>query len=185
MRKLDSFLYTNVIRVLFFIVNLVAIYLLLRGHNLPGGGFIGGLVSAISFVLLGIALGVEEIYRITRVDPARIAFTGLTLSVMSALIPVFIGDPFMQQYNTYWTLPLLGKTAVGTPLLLDTGVFLVVVGICTKIIFVLTQSTSRINALVREEEAVYYSILESPIEGDDVDADDQDFLEKKEEKPCK
>lgn len=166
MRQLDSFLYTNVIRVLFFIFNLVALYLLLRGHYLPGGGFIGGLVSAISLVLLGIALGVEEIYRITRAAPARIAFAGLALSTLSGIIPVIFGDPFLTHYNTYWTLPLLGKTAVGTTLLFDTGVFLVVVGICTKIIFVLTQSTSGMNAIVRQEEAAYSSILESPIESD-------------------
>ncbi len=164
MKTLDSFLYRNVIRILFFVVNLVALYLLLRGHNLPGGGFIGGLVSAISLVLLGIALGVGEIYRITRTAPARIAFAGLALATASGCIPLIYGDPFLQQYNTYWTIPLVGKLAVGTTLVFDAGVFLVVVGICTKIIFVLAQSTGGMNAMVREEEAAYSSSIEVPIE---------------------
>lgn len=164
MKTLDSFLYCNVVRVLFFIINLVAIYLLLRGHNLPGGGFVGGLVSAISLVLLGIALGVEEIYRITRTAPARVAFVGLALATASSCIPFVFGDPFLQQYNTYWQIPLLGKIAVGTTLFFDTGVFLVVVGICTKIFFVLAQSTGGMNAMVREEEAAYSSPVEVPIE---------------------
>jgi multicomponent Na+:H+ antiporter subunit B len=160
-----SFIFDAVARTAFFLINLVAFYLLLRGHNLPGGGFIAGLASAISLILLSLSLGVEGMARVVRFDPVRLAAAGLLLSILTGLGPVFMGRPFFE--HCYWHLhdvPWVGDLHLGTPLAFDTGVYLLVIGITAKMIFVLTQSTQGFRALVAEEERRYSSPLEQPIE---------------------
>ena len=152
-------------RVAFFIINLLALYLLLRGHNYPGGGFIGGLAAAISLVLLSLALGLEEMHRVLRFDPVRLAAGGLLLATATGLLPLVCGRPFLEHFHAHFPhVPFLGELHVGTPLLFDLGVFLVVIGITTKIIFVLAKSTAGLRALVQDEEARYSSPRETPIE---------------------
>jgi multicomponent Na+:H+ antiporter subunit B len=160
----DSYIFHMVVRFSFFIINIIAIYLLLRGHNLPGGGFIGGLATAISLVLLSLAIGVETMHRVLRFDPARLAATGLLVATATGAAPLVLGRPFMEHGQLHATLPLLGEIHAGTPLLFDIGVYLVVVGIATKIVFVLAKSTEGLRALVVEEEKRYSSALETPIE---------------------
>lgn len=160
-----SYIFERLARVVFFLVNLVALYLLLRGHNLPGGGFIAGLASAISLILLSLALGVEALPRILRFDPARLAAAGLLLAAVTGAAPLVVGRPFLEHFHTHLHgVPLLGDVHVGTPLLFDTGVYLLVVGITCKMIFVFTQSTQGLRALVAQEERRYSSPLERPID---------------------
>jgi multicomponent Na+:H+ antiporter subunit B len=165
MRLGDSFILRAVASFLFFVINLFAIYLLLRGHNLPGGGFIGGLGSALSFILLILAHGVESAQRILRVDPIRIAGAGVLLALLTSTVPMVLGDAFLTQYN--WKLehvPLLGSFGVGTPLLFDIGVFLVVIGVTTKLMFLLSRSIDGLPALTVPEQSHYAAPLEEPIE---------------------
>jgi multicomponent Na+:H+ antiporter subunit B len=164
MKGPDSYIFVTIVRFSFFVINVFALYLLLRGHNLPGGGFIGGLAAAISFVLLSLAVGVESLHRIMRVDPVRVAAWGLLLAIASSSAPMLIGRPFLEQFDFHLTVPVLGELHVGTPLTFDIGVFLVVVGVTCKIIFVLAKSTEGLRALVHEEEARYSSPRETPIE---------------------
>lgn len=161
----ESFILRSVASFLFFVLNIFAVYLLLRGHNLPGGGFIGGLGSALSFILLSLAVGVEKAQRMLRIDPVRIAAVGLLIAVGTALIPLFVGDAFLRQYNVHLhDVPMVGDLALGTPLLFDCGVFLVVVGVTTKMLFVLSRSIGGLPALPAEERAFYAAPLEHPIE---------------------
>lgn len=165
MKEGDSFILRAITSFLFFLVNVFAVYLLLRGHNLPGGGFIGGLGCALSIILLMLAYGIEETERIVRIDPVRIAAAGLAVALGSALLPVFLGDAFLKHYNLkYKDLPLVGDLSVGTPLLFDVGVYLVVVGVATKLIFVLARSITGLTALSDREQGRYASSAESPIE---------------------
>ncbi len=164
MRGPDSYIFNTIVRFSFFVINAFAIYLLLRGHNLPGGGFIGGLAAAISFVLLSLAIGVEELHRVMRFDPVRVAAVGLLLAALTSAAPLLVGRPFLEHFNFHLHLPLLGELHVGTPLIFDLGVFLVVIGVTCKIIFVLAKSTEGLRALVQEEEARYSSPRESAIE---------------------
>ncbi len=160
-----SFIFRSVVRFLFFLVNVFALYLLLRGHNLPGGGFIAGLASAISLILLSLGIGLAELHRVMRFDPMRLATAGLALALGTGLIPVGMGRPFLEHFDGYLEhVPLLGRVHVGTPLLFDFGVYLVVVGITCKVIFVLGKSTQRLVALVAEDAARYASPVERPIE---------------------
>lgn len=158
----DSYLFRTVVRFSFFVINVLAIYLLLRGHNLPGGGFIGGLATAISLVLLSLAVGAGAMHRVLRVDPVRLASAGLLLALLTGFAPTLLGAAFLEHYNFHLSVPLFGDLHVGTPLLFDVGVYLVVVGVTAKIVFVLARSTQGLRALL--EEARYSSPRETPIE---------------------
>ena len=115
---------------------LFAVFLLLRGHNEPGGGFVGGLVVAAAFVLYSIAYGVPASRRALLVDPASLLGVGLLVAAGSGLPGPLAGLPFM---TAWWTTIHVGSVAVdvGTPLLFDLGVFLAVIGVVLTIVFTL------------------------------------------------
>lgn len=165
MKAADSFIFRAVGSFLFFVINVFAVYLLLRGHNFPGGGFIGGLGSALSLIMLSLAFGVERTRQIVRVDPTRVAVLGLLLAVGTALLPLVVGEPLLRQFNwKFEQVPVLGSFAVGTPLLFDAGVFLVVVGVSAKVIFVLLRAHAGLTALEPREWRRYAARLEEPVE---------------------
>lgn len=165
MKTGQSYIFRAIGSLLFFLINVFAVYLLLRGHNLPGGGFIGGLGAAISLIMLSLAFGVQRTQRILRIDPMQLALIGLLLSVFTALGPVLVGEAFLQHYHLkFERLPLLGTLEFGTPLLFDVGVFLVVVGVTGKLIFVLARPNAGLTALAPREWRRYASRLEAPLE---------------------
>lgn len=164
MKSSVSFLLKASTPFFFFVVLILAIYLLLRGHNLPGGGFIGGLALSMAMLLHGLAHGFDNMEFQMRIDPIRLATYGLALSLGTALAPVFFRRPFFEHFQTYVQLPYLGKTAFGTPMLFDIGVFMVVVGIATKVIFIMARSTSGRCGLLDSEVDDYASPSETPIE---------------------
>jgi multicomponent Na+:H+ antiporter subunit B len=125
-------------RVLMPLLLLFAVFLLLRGHNQPGGGFVGGLVVAASFVLYSIAFGVDAARRALLVDPATLLGSGLLVAFVSGLPGLLAGRPFM---SAVWTTMDLGGSAVhvGTPLIFDVGVFLAVIGVVLTIVFTLAE----------------------------------------------
>jgi len=116
---------------------LLSVFLLLRGHNDPGGGFVGGLTAAAAFALHALAHGVPAARRVVRVDPPRLAAEGLLVAVVSALVGPLGGAPLFTAAWLETPLPVFGK--VGTPILFDTGVYLVVVGIVLTILFPLLE----------------------------------------------
>jgi multisubunit Na+/H+ antiporter MnhB subunit len=126
-------------RLLMPLLLLFAIFLLLRGHNQPGGGFVGGLVVAASFVLYSIAFGVDTARRALLVRPSRLLGIGLLVALVSGLPGVAAGQPFM---TAIWTTVGAGSTAldVGTPLVFDVGVFLAVIGVVLTIVFTLAET---------------------------------------------
>ena len=125
-------------RVLMPLLLLFAVFLLLRGHNQPGGGFVGGLVVASSFVLYSIAFGVDAGRRALLVTPSRLLALGLLVALTSGFPALFKGQPFM---TAQWTEFPLGATpiAFGTPLVFDVGVFLAVIGVVLTIVFTLAE----------------------------------------------
>jgi multisubunit Na+/H+ antiporter MnhB subunit len=164
MNAQPSPIFAAVARLAFFVLNLFAAYLLLRGHNAPGGGFIAGLVTAISFVMLSLALGWDEARRILPVDPLRFAYAGLGLATATTAAPLAWGRPLLEHFMVHVQAPVFGKLHFGTPLAFDTGVFLVVVGITCKMVFVLGRSVDGVPALSTEEQARYAAEGEEPIE---------------------
>lgn len=118
---------------------LFSVFVLLRGHYLPGGGFIGGLIAAIAFILHAFANGLKETRKVLRMHPGFLIPIGLSIAVLSALAPVlFTGDPVMTGLWYDKDIAILGK--IGSALFFDTGVYLVVVGVCLTIIFTISES---------------------------------------------
>ena len=111
-------------------------FLLLRGHNEPGGGFVGGLVVAAAFVLYAIAYGVDAGRRALLVDPSTLLGAGLLVALGSGIPAVLVGRPFL---TAMWTKVGIEPAVVdvGTPLVFDVGVFLAVIGVVLTIVFTL------------------------------------------------
>ena len=126
-------------RLLMPLLLLFAVFLTLRGHNQPGGGFVGGLVVAASFVLYSIAFSVNAARRALLVRPSTLLGVGPLVAFSSGLPAVIAGRPFM---TAIWVDVPLGSTvlAVGTPLVFDIGVFIAVVGVVLTIVFTLADS---------------------------------------------
>jgi len=109
-----------------------AVFVTLRGHNEPGGGFIGGLIAASGLALLGLSHGVPAVERLLRLHPMSFAGFGLLLSALSGLLSLPLGRPLM---TSQWAFPeLFGvEVALSTPMVFDIGVFFVVAGTMTSI----------------------------------------------------
>lgn len=135
---MSSLILSTATRLLLPLLLIFSIFLLLRGHNEPGGGFVGGLVAAAAFALYMIATGVADVKRILRIEPRTLIGIGLLICLISGLISLFRGLPFMTGLWSKTVLPVIGK--VGTPLLFDTGVYLVVLGITLTIILSLAEA---------------------------------------------
>ena len=133
---MDSLILRTAARVIMPLQLAFSIVLLLRGHNEPGGGFIGGLVAACGIALHGVAHGIPAARRLLRVPPQMLIGLGLFLAAASGFAGVFQGLPFM---TGLWggSVPTLvaGELKFGTPLLFDTGVYLVVAGVAVLMVF--------------------------------------------------
>ena len=118
---------------------LYSIFLLTAGHNAPGGGFVGGLVAASAFVLYSLAYGVAAARHVLRVDSRTLIGVGLTVAIASATLPLVRGVPFMTGLWTDLAVPGLGPLTLGTPVLFDTGVYLLVLGVALTILLPLRE----------------------------------------------
>lgn len=134
MLKINDVILQTVTKVVVFIILTLAVYLFLAGHNNPGGGFIGGLVLASSFVLLFIAFDIETIQKGIPFDFKWIAALGAFLVVLSGLGSSFFGASFLTQTLAYLDLPLFGTTELATVIIFEAGVALAVVGVVVTII---------------------------------------------------
>lgn len=112
------------------VLSLICLY---RGHNLPGGGFIGGLLAASAIMLTAITCSWSDALKKMKFLPERYMAYGLFIAGFSGLIAIFFGDGFMTaQWIPTFELPLLGKVKLGTPILFDIGVYLAVIGFTIK-----------------------------------------------------
>jgi multicomponent Na+:H+ antiporter subunit B len=118
---------------------LFSLFLLLRGHDEPGGGFAGGLVASAAFALLATAAGVPNARRVLHVDTRTLIGAGLVLALGSGLLGVLAGQAFLTSLWLDLTLPGGAELYVGTTLLFDLGVYLVVVGMVLTIVFALEE----------------------------------------------
>lgn len=104
-----------------------SVFVLLRGHNEPGGGFIGGLIAAAAVAIYGIASGVASTRRALRIHPIVIAGLGVFVAALSGVVSLLARTSYL---TGLWTTLHLGENdvALSTPLLFDIGVYLTVFG---------------------------------------------------------
>jgi NADH:ubiquinone oxidoreductase subunit 5 (subunit L)/multisubunit Na+/H+ antiporter MnhA subunit len=140
-------------------LNLFALHIFFRGHNLPGGGFIAGLVSALSLLLLVFVIGVHGVRRLLRFDPMTLAVVGVLLALAATLLPTLQGLPLLNHLHWY-----IGSFYAGTPVLFDLGVFCAVVGVALKLILPLMQSIHGMPAFVVKEEGAFSASHHEPID---------------------
>ena len=135
---MNSLILRTATRLLITVLLLLSVFLLLRGHDLPGGGFIGGLVAASALALYAIAYGSEAASRLLRVSPRFVLGLGLVLAVVAGLLPALTGQPFL---TGLWWIRDLGafEVKLSTPLLFDVGVYLVVIGVILTMLFSLEE----------------------------------------------
>jgi multicomponent Na+:H+ antiporter subunit B len=107
-----------------------AVYLYYRGHNAPGGGFIGGLAAAGAASLFAFSIGFHSLKIFLYTHSLKFMTWGLVFAYGAALIPVFKGQEFFK--GLWMPFPFLGK--IGTPMLFDLGVFFVVVGMFLQLL---------------------------------------------------
>lgn len=136
-----SVIFRTAARILLPVMLLLSIVVLIRGHNEPGGGFVGGLLAATGFALYALAIRVRDAKRALRISPSALIGAGLVLAIVSGLPALLGGRPYMQGL---W-LTIGGAQAehplkIGTPLLFDIGVYLVVVGATLLMVFTLGAS---------------------------------------------
>ncbi len=134
---MNSLILRTATRYLLPLLLLLSVYLLLRGHNEPGGGFVGGLVAASAYSLYMIAFGVEEAKRTSRIESRSLICIGLLIAAASGCFSPLIGAPFMTGIWSERAWPVIGK--VGTPLFFDIGVYCVVIGVVMTIIYVVAE----------------------------------------------
>ncbi|MEO5819664.1 MAG: Na+/H+ antiporter subunit B [Vicinamibacteraceae bacterium] len=132
-RPAPSPMFRTATRILMPLLLLFSVFLLLRGHNEPGGGFVGGLVAAAAFALYGLAYGVERAQQALFVEPLTLLGAGLLIAFASGLPALLRGQPFL---TAQW---LAGPVAFGSPVVFDLGVYLVVTGVAAMMIFSLAE----------------------------------------------
>lgn len=136
---MNSIILRSATRYLFPLIVLFSIFLLLRGHHEPGGGFIGGLLAATAFVLYAVAYDVNASRRMLRIEVHQLIALGLLCAVAAGLIGLFRGQPFLTGRWLTLNVRGFGEFHLGTPLLFDFGVYLVVIGIVLMMIFALAE----------------------------------------------
>ncbi|MCW2811746.1 MAG: mrpA mrpB [Friedmanniella sp.] len=137
-----SIIFEVVTRILFPVMIVVSVYLLIAGHNAPGGGFAGGLVAGTALVIRYLAAGGAELDEAAPVDAGRVLGAGLLISALSALAPLPFGGRVLQSYDVslaagplqelatpFGTLELLGSPHLVTSVFFDIGVYLIVIGV--------------------------------------------------------
>jgi len=134
---MQSLILSTTIRLLMPLLLMFSVFLLLRGHNEPGGGFVGGLVAAAAFALYSLAHGAEAGRKMLRIEPRLLVAAGLMTALVSGMIPFISGQPFLTALWSKLPMPIIGHA--GSPLLFDAGVYLVVTGMSLLIIFSLME----------------------------------------------
>ena len=107
---------------------LVSMFIFLRGHNEPGGGFIAGLITAVALILLQVAYGQEWVQSRMGVSLPRLAAAGVLIAAATGLASLPLGYPFLTSAFAHIHLPLIGEIEVASAMLFDLGVYLTVVG---------------------------------------------------------
>ncbi|KQY28383.1 MULTISPECIES: Na(+)/H(+) antiporter subunit B [Rhizobium/Agrobacterium group] len=129
---MTSLIFRTITPVIVSVTMLFSIFVLLRGHNEPGGGFIGGLIAVAALSVYGIAFGVETVRRAIVFHPLSIAGAGLLLATLSGLVSMLFHVPFM---TGLWVYPVVFgyEIPLSSVMTFDIGVYLVVVGAVTSI----------------------------------------------------
>ena len=137
---MSSLILKTATRLLVGLILTFSVYLLMRGHNAPGGGFAGALVAGTGFALFAIAEGPAVVRRAIRIAPQLITVIGLGLALGSGLTASVVGRPFLTGIWWIWQNKQSSGLALGSPLVFDVGVFFTVLGTILTLILALEEN---------------------------------------------
>jgi multicomponent K+:H+ antiporter subunit A len=132
-----------IMRLLFPVIAMMAVFLFMRGHDLPGGGFVAGLTFAIAFIVQYMAGGARWVEARLRVLPVRWIGAGLLVAALTGAGALWFGRPFLTTAFAYVELPLLGKVPMASALVFDLGVFALVLGATVLVLIALAHQSLR------------------------------------------
>jgi multicomponent K+:H+ antiporter subunit A len=131
---------------------MVSVYIFLRGHNLPGGGFIAGLITSIAIIQQYIARGNDWLRERINLKYKTVISSGLLIAFLTGVGSFIWQQPFLKSWHDYLSIPLVGKVEVASAMAFDLGVYLTVVGACMLILASLGSLTSTTHRIRAEEE---------------------------------
>lgn len=140
--KPNDMMFRVFIRLIAVVVVTFSIYLFFSGHNAPGGGFIGGLMTAIAILVLYLVFGSETIRKSLPFNYGYMMSTGLLLAAGTGIISWVAGYPYLKQFFDYFQIPVFGEVELTTALIFDLGVYLLVVGAAMTFILTIVEDDS-------------------------------------------
>ncbi|MBX3360224.1 MAG: Na+/H+ antiporter subunit B [Phycisphaeraceae bacterium] len=136
---MNSVILQTATRFLMPLILVFSVVIMLQGHNKPGGGFIGGLLAAAAFSLHALAFNPAETRASLRFDLRSIIAIGLLISLSAGLPALLTGQPLFTGLWHEMMVPGIGVVHLGTPLLFDLGVYIVVIGISVLMVLTLVE----------------------------------------------
>ncbi len=133
-RKSNDVILKTVSKVVVLMIITFSLYLFFAGHNNPGGGFIGALMTSAALILLAIAFGMDMIRKVLPVNYRILTAVGLLIAILTAVGSMVFDAPFLSHSFGHFNLPIMGDTELATAVLFDLGVYLAVVGVTMNII---------------------------------------------------
>lgn len=124
----NSLLLSTVAQSLLPLAIMVSIYIFFRGHNMPGGGFIAGLITAVAIILQYIAQGVDWVKERMNVEYQRVVAIGLMIALLTGAGSWLFNRPFLTSWFAHFNVPLLGDIELASAIAFDLGVYITVVG---------------------------------------------------------
>lgn len=124
---MTSLIFRTIAPLLVVIMLVFSVFVMLRGHNEPGGGFIGGLIAASAIAIYGMAAGPVAVRGALKVDPLAIAGFGVVIAALSGLLSLGYEAPFLTGLWGFFH-PWDSEVAISTPMVFDIGVYFVVLG---------------------------------------------------------
>jgi multicomponent Na+:H+ antiporter subunit A len=129
-----SIIFEVITRLLFHTIIMVSLYLLVAGHNLPGGGFAGGLVAGLALAIRYLAGGRLELAEASPVSAGALLGIGLAIVSLTAAAPLLIGGAVLESYILEFWLPVFGDVKFVTSTIFDIGVYIIVVGLVLDVL---------------------------------------------------
>ncbi|HLR72502.1 MAG TPA: Na(+)/H(+) antiporter subunit B [Pseudogracilibacillus sp.] len=139
MYKPNNLIFRSTASLITFILLGFAVYLLLAGHNSPGGGFVGGLTTSAAILLMYMAYGEKTVKKIIPVNFIYFIPLGLIIAILTGLGALLFQAPFLTQTFGIFDIPLIGEVELATAMLFDLGVYFTVFGTTMTIILTIAR----------------------------------------------
>ena len=137
--KTNDLILKNFTVLISFILFGFAVHLFFAGHNEPGGGFVGGLMTAAAILLMYMAYGEKTVNKVLPFNYRLLIIIGLAVAVLTGIGSFVFDVPFLSHTFTHVHVPIFGEIELATALFFDLGVYLTVVGVTVTIILTISR----------------------------------------------